>query len=71
MKRLAIGILSLVMVILFILYPLETTMLIIDVISIIIVFMGILYLLRAFGTRNALKAFHLENGSEKDGYGQT
>jgi uncharacterized membrane protein HdeD (DUF308 family) len=70
-KRLAIGIVSVVMVILFILWPLQTTMLIIDAVSVIIVFMGILYLLRAFGARSALKAFGLENGSEETGFGTT
>jgi uncharacterized membrane protein HdeD (DUF308 family) len=64
MKRLAIGIVSVVMVILFYLWPLEVTELIIAVVSIIIIFMGILYLLRAFGVRNALKAFRLDNDLE-------
>jgi uncharacterized membrane protein HdeD (DUF308 family) len=70
-KRLAIGIVSVIMVILFILWPIETTMLIIGVVSIIVIFMGVLFLLRGLGTRNALKAFHSENDSEVSSSGST
>ncbi|MDW5562905.1 MAG: hypothetical protein SA339_06720 [Methanomassiliicoccus sp.] len=65
LKRLSIGLLSAVLVILFLIWPLEVTAFIIDVVAIMVILIGILYLFRAFGVRSALKALHID-GSIKE-----
>lgn len=65
-KRLAIGVVSIILVILFFIAPEQVTILIVGVVAVIIILMGILLILKGLGLRSALKAFNLEDGRGKD-----
>lgn len=65
-KRLVIGVVSIILVILFFIAPEQVTILIVGVVAIIIIMMGILLMLKGLGVRSALITFYLEENLEKD-----